>query len=150
MSYTVKAGIKELIFELIYVLVIVFIADAVRYFVAGIPLAADISVILLGGILVYFVYTKYCAVFTYTLGEEGLTVLRTIGRREKKLYIRYSDISKICEIRQNDTAKIKEYYVKSIFLTGKRKYIFSQNGAHLLVIEADAEFMGKLKELCNV
>ncbi len=149
MKYTLRAGAKEFFFVLICICVIALAGDLVRYLVPEPPMLKEISMILMGCILVYFVYTRYCAEFTYTLGEEGIAAKCRIGRRERAAYAEYNDISCISDTKPEQKPQVCAKFIKSIISSKNRRYISYNNGGSLIVIEADNDFMQKLKEKVN-
>ena len=149
MKYTVKAGAKEFFFVLVWIGVIALAGDLARYLVPEPPVLKQIVTILLGCVLVYFVYTRYCAEFTYTLGEEGITAKSRIGRRERTAYAEYNTITSVSAEKPEKKPELCDMFVKSIIHSKKRRYISYNNGGRMLVIEADGDFMQKLKEKIN-
>lgn len=149
MKCTVRAGLKEYFLVLAAVAVAAVFSEIIRFILPSFPIAGDLFMLAVGCVAVYFIYTRYCAEFTYTLGDEGITLLRRIGRRERKAYVKYADI---CDVSgKKPVKKPTEYesYTKSISRKKGFCYIYSKNSACVTVIEAGDEFTDKLKELSN-
>lgn len=149
MKYTLKAGTREFFFVLIWIGVIALAGDLVRYLVPEPPMLKEIITILFGCVLVYFVYTRYCAEFTYILGEEGITAKSRVGRRERTAYAEYNAISCISDKRPERKPKSASLFLRSVIPGKRRRYISYNKGESLLVIETDDDFMLKLKEKIN-
>ena len=149
MKYTLKAGAREFVFVLIWIAVIALAGDLVKYLIPEPPVLKEIVTILFGCVLVYFVYTRYCAEFTYTLGEDGLTAKSRIGRRERTAYAEYKAISCISDTKPENKPKAINMFVRNVIPYRKRRYISYNQGANLLVIETDDDFILKLKEKIN-
>lgn len=147
MRCVVKSGVKEYLLVLCTVAIAAAVRGIIRMALPAYPIAGDMFMIVFGGVAAYYIYTRYCAELTYTLGEEGLTVLRRIGRREKRTYVEYSDICGVLETKPAGKQTRCEYFAKSIFRKKGLCYIVTNNG--VTVIEAEAEFTDKLKELSN-
>lgn len=149
MKRTVKAGLKEFLSAIMLIIISFAAGDIIGSAIPQFAAGGTVITILFGGVSVFYIYTRYCAQFTYILGEEGLTAAAKAGRRERRTYIGYADIGGIYNEKPKKKTAVCEKYIKTIFSRKNRLYIFSEKGARLLVIDADAEFTEKLKELCN-
>lgn len=150
MKYEIKSGIKEFLFVLVCIVFSWIFADFVRYIAPYAPLAADGTFVVLCGILVYFVYTRLCARFTYTLAENELVLERKIGRRShKSRKIAYDKIARLSAAKPKGRPVYGENYTKNVFGGAGVRYIISSSGEYLVKISADDKFLNKLKEYIN-
>ena len=150
MKYEMKSGIKEYCAIWLAIIVIWLLADFVRYSLPDMPLAADGTFVVLCGVLVSFVYTRYCAHFTYTLADDALVIERKIGRRSvKSRNIQYCTIGAVSNKKPKGRAAFSENYTKKIAGGRSCRYIISKSGEYLVKISAGEEFINKLKELAN-
>lgn len=150
MKYEIKSGIKEFVLVLVCIVFSWIFADFVRYIAPSFPLAADGTFVVLCIILVYFVYTRLCARFTYTLAEDELIIERKIGRRsQKSRKIAYDEIARLSRKKPKGRRVYGENYTKSIFGGKGLCYIISSSGEYLTKISADDKFLNKLKEYIN-
>lgn len=147
MKYTQKAGAKEFIFVLIWVAAAALIGDLVRYLAPEPPMLKDLVIIAIGCVMVYLIYTRYCAQFVYTLGEEGLSIEKKTGRRIKSAYVRYDDIDSVLTAKPKKKFKMQSVFVKSIIKSRDKRYICCKE--QLFVIETDEQFIKGLKEKIN-
>lgn len=144
-----KAGIRQYLVSVVCVILLWILCDILAYLIP-IPLVADILFIGIAGIVVYMVYTHYCAVFLYELGDKKLMVTRKIGHREFVEEIPYKKIDQI----YTKKPKIKlpkniTMLTVSVFKNQNYCYVIYNKKAKCLVFEPDGEFLRLLKEKIN-
>ena len=125
------AGVKESIFAVLWAIAILIgydLADtAMRLYTAdsfGSNMMLTILAIVAGCVLVYFVLTRYAAVFIYDADKKSISLTRKIGHRERNVKVKYKDIISF-------SRKIPENPPKPVYKM--RKTVFSGKNAYCLI-----------------
>ena len=125
------AGVKEAIFAVLWAIAILIgydLADtAMRLYGSdnfGSNMALTIFAIIAGCVLVYFVLTRYAAVFIYDADKKSIRITRKIGHRERAVEVKYRNIISFSK-------KIPENPPKPVHKM--RKTVFSNKNAYCLI-----------------
>ena len=147
MKETHSAGLKEFFLSVIWMIIILLLGETTSYALPVYKVISGLSTMIFTGIFVFFVLTRYSAVFTYTLNSGSVKVNRQIGkRRNKEIEIK---LNSVCEITTTDPKIKPTYRMKQYILRNKRDcYIVFQNNNErccLLFTPSDA-MLKKLKK----
>lgn len=125
------AGLKEAIFAVLWAVAILTGYDlantAMRLYGSdkfGSNMMLTIFAIIAGCVLVYFVLTRYAAVFIYDADKKSLRITRKIGHRERAVEVKYRNIISF-------SRKIPENPPKPVYKM--RKTVFSNKNAYCLI-----------------
>ena len=125
------AGIKEALFAVLWAAAILIgydLADtAIRLYTADAfssNMMLTIFAISAGCVLVYFVLTRYAAVFIYDADKKSLRITRKIGHRERVVDVKYKNIISF-------SRKIPENPPKPVHKM--KKTVFSNKNAYCLI-----------------
>ena len=137
-----KAGIKGYINSVLLALAILlgydFIDTAFRMSesdFSGREMILTVLAVVFGSVLVYFVITRYAAVYTYEAGEKSVIITRKIGHRERVTEIKNRDICSIDLKKPLQDAK-KIYRMQKTILPGKDTYyIVYKNGREYYIMQ---------------
>ncbi len=101
-----------------------------------------------GCVLVYFVLTRYASTFIYVAGDDGVSIIRKTGHREKRFDIAFKDIR--CISRSVPGMKIAAVckMKKTVFSRKNTYCLVYQSGGKLNMIEFEpsAALAEKIKE----
>ena len=125
------AGIKEAIYSVLWAVAILIGYDltdtAMRLYGSdtfGSNMVLTIAAILAGCVLVYFVLTRYAAVFIYDADKKSIRLTRKIGHRERAVEVKYKDIISFSK-------RIPENPPKPVHKM--KKTVFSNKNAYCLI-----------------
>ncbi len=144
-----KAGAVQYFVSLAAALVLWIICDMLGAMIKN-QFASDIAFILAACVLVYFVYTHYCAVFRFELTKKKLIAVRKIGYREYKEEIPLSKIDSVEFGKRKEKLgdKVFGFYV-NVFSRKKRCYIHYENKSKCLIFEPNEQLLTLIKESTN-
>ncbi len=144
-----KAGMREYLVSVVGVILLWILCDVLDYLIP-IPLVEDILFIGIAGVLVYLVYTHYCAVFSYELGDKKLIITRKIGKREIVEEISYKKIN-VIYTNKPEIKLPKNITMLTVSVFNKKNYcyVLYNKKAKCLVFEPDGELLRLLKENIN-
>lgn len=147
MEETRTGATKEFVFSVIWFILILMIGRGLinslrEYKIIGIAVT-----VIMCCVLGFFVMTRYCAIYTYSLKNDRLRVSRKIGHRVKSVDIPVSSVKSIS--RQKNGARTNKIYNmrKTVFSQKDIYYVhYGKNGAeNMLVFEPSAAMVDKLK-----
>lgn len=115
MVETHTAGLKEFIYAVVWVSLLFILGRYSEFVLPAFKVISVLFTILLFGLFAFFVLTRYCAVFTYTLKGNYIRVNRRIGHRNKEVEIKLSYIKSISQVnpRIRPTYRMKKYILKN-------------------------------------
>ena len=96
---TRTGGVKEFIFSAIWAVVIIFAGKAVMLMLPAYKSLGAVAAIIMFCILGFYVLTRYCAVYTYSLKNSRLRVNRKIGGRNKEAEVSLSSVKSVSRKR---------------------------------------------------
>ena len=144
-----KAGLKQFLWVIVSIILIITIFDLIRYIIPSYKVVVDIlsfiSIIIFG----YEVLIHYSAVFTYTVDENRMKINRCIGKRNKEVEFSVSSVKYVTS-KKPETKYI--YNFNPNILTGKNsKYIVydSKRITEAVLIEVDSKMSEYLKRFKN-
>lgn len=135
LNYTKKAGIKEFFIALAVIALIGMFGSYISYVLPSYKVIGHITGILLMVIYGYCVLIRYCAVYTYYIGEDYIRITRQIGGRTSEMKYSFGNIYRASE-KKPDGVKIKNY---TRFVLKKKNvvYIISKVDKNTAVIIED-------------
>lgn len=144
-----KAGLKQFLWVILSIILIVTLFDLIRYIIPSYKVIIDILSLI--GIIIfgYEVLIHYSAVFTYTVDENRMKINRCIGKRNKEVEFSVSSV-KYVSSKKPDIKNI--YNFNPNIFTGKNsKYIVydSKRITEAILIEADSQMNEYLKRFKN-
>lgn len=142
------AGTKEFIYSLLWALFLLAICTEVVNALPEYKMIGGILGIIMYAVLGYYVLTRYTSRFTYEDTGTGLRINRMIGKRNKEIEFRYSEITEISRVKPKKLPK-QVYYMRASVFSDKKSYFISytHNGeSAMAVIEASAEFIKALEK----
>lgn len=155
------AGFRELVYSVLWAALILtaydFADTALRMIYGadaapGRNLALTVAAIAAGCVLVYFVMTRYAAVYTYEANEKTLRLTRKIGKREKAVEIKNRDIRSLSKKKPHSVPKTIVNMRKTVF-SDKRVYylVYVKSGREEMAVfepsrEMAAEISSRVKE----
>ena len=147
MEETLTAGTKEFVFSIIWAIILLTVGKYITFLLPGYKIIGTLITILMFCVLAFFVLTRYCAVYTYSLKDGRLIASRAIGHRVKETVVYVSNISSVTG--QKPTNKVKNVYTmrKSVFSDKNTLYVlYSEKGAeNMLVFEPTKKLKKELK-----
>lgn len=147
MEETRTGGTKEFVFSVLWAAVMLFIGNSITALFASYKIIGVICTIILFCILGFFVLTRYSAIYTYTLKNDRLRVVRKIGHRVKTVDISISSVKNITRVRPADKVKHTRSMRKTVFSQKCVCYlVYEQSGEkNLLIFEPSNAMMSKIK-----
>lgn len=147
MQETHSAGIKEFFLSVIWMIIIFLLGESTSYALPVYKVISGLLTMIFTVIFVFFVLTRYSAVFTYSLNSSSIRVNRKIGRRRnKEIEIK---LNYVCEITKTDPKIKPTYRMKQYILRNKRDwyvvFINDDKRCCLLFTPSD-EMLKKLKK----
>ena len=131
MTEKCAAGVKEAIFAVLWAIAILIgydLADTAMRLYTSDSFASNMMLtvfaIIAGCVLVYFVLTRYAAVFIYDADKKSIHLTRKIGHRERAVEVKYKSIISF-------SRKIPENPPKPVHKM--RKTVFSNKNAYCLI-----------------
>ncbi len=108
LNYTKKAGTKEFFIALAVIALIGTVGSYIRYVLPAYKVFGHIAGIAAMVCYGYFVLIRYCAVYTYYIGEDYIRITRQVGTRPSEVQYSFTNIYKVSGNRP-DGVKIKNY-----------------------------------------
>lgn len=142
------SGTKEFVFAMLWALGLLYVGQILTDALPSFKMIGSIATLLMFCVLAFFTLTRFSARFTYENTGYSLRINRTIGKRNKEIEFRFSDIIAISSARPADMPKPVYYMRTSVFSDKQSKFIiFGYTGAkRTLVFEPSDKFMKELKE----
>jgi hypothetical protein len=143
------AGGKEFFISVVWAIALFVVS---QYICAAMPvykIAGNIFSIILFCILGFFVLTRYCATFTYSVKDGRIRINRMIGHRNKEIDFAISNIKSISDASQKNNAKTT-YYMTTRVLSkrGTCCIVYNKIGVDEAVIfEPSNAMLKKIKAL---
>ncbi len=147
MEETRTGGTKEFIFSFIWLVILLMIGRMVTNALQNYKIIGVAVTIVMFCVLGFFVMTRYCAVYTYTLKNDRLRINRRIGHRDKEVETGVSSVKSISKQRPN--CKVKNTYnMRTTVFSSKDVWylVYDRNGeTNLLVFEPSRKMADKIK-----
>ena len=149
-----KAGIKGFINAVLLSLAILlgydFIDTAFRMSgidFAGREIILTVHAVALCSVLVYFVITRYAALYTYEMKQKSVVITRKIGYRERIEEIRNTELCSLTSKRPLREVK-KVYRMQKTILSGSVYYVLYKRGReyYIMQISCSKEFARAIEE----
>jgi hypothetical protein len=142
------AGGKEFVFSMLWAMFLLFVSRGIVNSLPDYKMIGAIAGILMYCVLGYFVLTRYSSRFTYENTGTSLRINRMIGKRNKEIEFKLSDIKNISRVKPKKLPKQVFYMRVSVFSDKRSYYItFTRDGEeYMAVVEATEEFMKKLEK----
>lgn len=142
------AGGKEFVFSMLWAMFLLFVSRGIVNSLPDYKMIGAIAGILMYCVLGYFVLTRYSSRFTYENTGTSLRINRMIGKRNKEIEFKLSDIENISRVKPQKLPKQVFYMRVSVFSDKRSYYItFTRDGEeYMAVVEATEEFMKKLEK----
>lgn len=142
------AGGKEFVFSMLWAMFLLFVSRGIVNSLPDYKMIGAIAGILMYCVLGYFVLTRYSSRFTYENTGTSLRINRMIGKRDKEIEFKLSDIENISRVKPKKLPKQVFYMRVSVFSDKRSYYItFTRDGEeYMAVVEATEEFMKKLEK----
>lgn len=140
-------GGREFIFSVIWAAVMLFFG---RILTASLPDYKIIGVavtILLYCILGFFVLTRYAAIYTFTLKNDRIHIVRSIGHRKKEVDFALSQVKSVSKTRPN--TRLRSYSMRTSVFSKKNVYyiVYEKNGIQsLLVCDMSRKMADKIRD----
>lgn len=144
-----KAGWKQYIICLVAFILLWFLCDIAGAILQS-PLMSDILFVVLSCITVYFVYSHYCAVFTYELTDKKIVLTRKIGSKTVVEEVALKKINAVTTQIDKQAFDNKMVNFRTSILSKKNiYYIIYNKNKNCLAFEPDANLLRILKENTN-
>lgn len=144
-------GGREFIYSVLWAIVILFTGRALILFMPSYKLFGGIITLILFSVLGFFVLTRYAAVFTYTLKGYRLRINRQIGKRNKELEIKLTDIQSISDEKPGTMPRKNMIYNMRASVFSKQKLCYIKwrcgEGDMVLVFEPSAAMKNEIQKL---
>lgn len=142
------AGGKEFVFSMLWAMFLLFVSRGIVNSLPDYKMIGAIAGILMYCVLGYFVLTRYSSRFTYENTGTSLRINRMIGKRNKEIEFKLSDIENISRVKPKKLPKQVFYMRVSVFSDKRSYYItFTRDvEKYMAVVEATEEFMKKLEK----
>lgn len=136
------AGGKEFFIAIIWAIFLFVVSQYIGAAFKTYHIAAILISILMFCILGFFVLTRYCAVFTYTVKDGRVRINRMIGHRNKEVDFAISNIRSISSSSRNIKAKtVYNMTTKAFSKAGTCCIVFNKTGVDEAVIFEPSEKM---------
>lgn len=145
-----KAGFLHFTLSIAAAFIWWIVCDIIGLWVRS-SLASDIIFLAGACVIVYYVYTHYCAVFSFELTKKKLIAVRKVGHREYKEEIPLSKINALYEKKPPEGLKganVKTFTVSAISQK-RRCYVIYDSNRKCIVFEPDEKLLKMLKENIN-
>lgn len=141
------AGTKEFCFSMAWALALLTIGKYIIFILPSYKIIGTIITILMFCVLAFFVMTRYCGVYSYTLRDDMLRVNRRIGHRNKEVGIYMSEVKEVTKRRPPKAAGSVYTMKKSVFSQRNTWYvIYERDGRdNMLVFEPTRKMAEKIK-----
>lgn len=144
-------GRKEFVFSVLWAAILLFIGKYIIYILPSYKVIGGILTVLMFCVLGFFVMTRYAAVFTYSLKGYNLRVNRMIGKRNKEIEIKISDIKSISHKKPVSMPRRQNIYIMRASVFSKKRLYYAEyikdSTAGVLVFEPSQEMVGQIKTL---
>ncbi|MGN0149949.1 MAG: hypothetical protein ACI4C7_06850 [Clostridia bacterium] len=143
------AGNKEFFISIVWAIALFVVS---QYICAAMPeykIVGNIFSIILFCILGFFVLTRYCATFTYTIKNGRIRINRMIGRRNKEVDFAISNIKSIsCGAVKLNAKNIYNMTTKAFSKKGTCSIVYNRTGIdEAVIIEPSNEMLKQIKTL---
>lgn len=127
-------GGKEFVFSVVWAVILLFFG---RILTASLPDYKIIGIavtILLYCVLGFFVLTRYAAIYTFTLKNDRVHIVRSIGHRKKEVDFALSQVRSVSKTRTK--TKERAYSMRTTVFSKKNLYyiVFEKNGKETLLV----------------
>ena len=137
LNYTKKAGTKEFFIALAVIALIGTVGSYIRYVLPFYKVFGHIAGIIAMVIYGYFVLMRYCAVYTYYIGEDYIRITRQVGGRTSEMKYSFGNIYKASE-KKPHSVKIKNY-TRFVLKRKNAVYIIPKTDKNTAVMIEDDE-----------
>lgn len=143
------AGSKEFFVVIVWVIALFVISQYICAAMQTYKIAGNIIAIIMFCILGFFVLTRYCATFTYTVKDGRVRINRLIGHRNKEIDFAVSNIKSISSGDAKTNAKnVYNMTTKVLSKKGTCCIVYNKTGIDEAVIfEPSGEMLKKIKTL---
>lgn len=141
---TNKAGKKEFFWVLAAGVAVALVIDVLRYFLPGVQLVKEITLVVLCCILILLIYRHYAAAFEYRLDEERFYAERRIGHKIQTASFLRKDIHGVCFGKRPEGKKITNMCVR--IMPGKKTCYIVYEKDKAIAFEPDTELARLLEE----
>lgn len=145
MKETCTGGKKEFVIAFFIAAALYFVSEYIKYILPAYKAIGIVVQILLFCILVYFVMTRYSAVYTYELDKSFLRITRKIGHREKQLEIKCRDMN---SLTKTPPKGVKIYNMKKTIFSHKSE-VYLAFGEYAVCFMPSREMIEKVKKMIN-
>lgn len=153
MSEVRTGGRKEFVYSVLWAVFLLFAGKYIIFILPEYKVLGGIATLLMFCVLGFFVMTRYAAVFTYSLKGYSLRINRKIGKRNKEIEIKASEINSVSRKKPDNMPRHSDVYkMRASVFSGKRLcYVsYTKNDTDgVLVFEPSEEMMKALKRLKN-
>ena len=151
MSEERTGGRKEFLFSVMWSVLLLFVGKCIIYIIPSYKVVGGILTVLMFCVLGFFVMTRYAAIFTYTLKGYNLRINRMIGKRNKEIEIKISDIESISRKRPENMPKAQNVYKMCASVFSKRRLYYvsyvRNNTKEVLIFEPSEEMVKRIMSL---
>ena len=136
------AGGKEFFIAIVWAIILFVVSQYISAAFTTYHIVANLISVLMFCILGFFVLTRYCAVFTYTVKDGRVRINRMIGHRNKEIDFALSNIKSISRTSKNINAKnIYNMTTKAFSKAGTYCIVFNKTGIDEAVIFEPSDMM---------
>lgn len=147
MNYIKKAGVKEFFIAIVCIALLGTVGSYISFVLPSYKVFGHITGIALIVVYGYFVLTRYCAVYSYYIGEDYIKITRTVGARNSELKYFYKDIHNVSKEKPVNT-KVKNY-TRFIIKNKNAIYIVPKSNKTFAIMIEDDKKKSILKALSN-
>lgn len=147
MEETRTGAVKEFVFSVIWLIVLLIIGRGLTNTLQNYKIIGIAVTILMFCVLGFFVITRYCAIYTYSLKNDRLRVNRKIGHRNKEIDMAVSSVKSITRQRPSDKVK-NTYNMKTTVFSSKNVWYLlyrKDSEMNMLVFEPSKGMADKIK-----
>lgn len=142
------AGKKEFFIAVVWAIFLFTVSQYIGAAMQSYHIIANLIGVLMFCVLGFFVLTRYCAVFTYTVGDERVRINRLIGHHNKEVDFAISNIVSIRAGNTKTDAKTTlNMTTKAFSKTGTCCIVYNKTGVNEAVIfEPSGEMLLYIKK----
>lgn len=127
-------GGKEFVFSVIWAAIMLFFGRILTASLSDYKIIGVAVTILLYCILGFFVLTRYAAIYTFTLKNDRVHIVRSIGHRKKEIDFALSQVKSVSKTRPK--TKGRAYSMRTTVFSHKNVYyiVYEKNGEETLAV----------------
>lgn len=127
-------GGREFVFSVIWAAVMLFFGRILTASLPDYKIIGVAATILLYCVLGFFVLTRYAAIYTFTLKNDRVHIVRNIGHRKKEVDFALSQVKSVSRTRPD--TRLRAYSMRTSVFSKKDVYyiIYEKNGVQSLLI----------------